>query len=100
MTPTDPTPFVVIYVALVFVPPWVICGSFVVRSLVYAHRRGISLFSSTAPGQIRMLRQTDDRAALLDRCSRRWMVITLAAWVAGFVGLCLTLYLLHRSGIV
>jgi hypothetical protein len=100
MTPIDPTPFVALYVVLVFVPPWVIYGSFVVRSLVYARSRGISLFSATASAQIRLLRQTDSRAALLHRCSWRWLVITLAAWVAGFAGLCLTLYVLHRSGIV
>src|SRR5713101_2517377 len=91
---------VAVYVVLVFLVPWLIYGSFIVRGLMYARSRGISLFSSTASAQIRALRQTDSRAAFLHRRSLRWLVVTLATWLAGFAVMCLTLYLLHRRGIV
>ncbi len=100
MTSLDPTPFVAVYVALVFVLPWVVGGVFVAKALMYARSRGISLFSITAPAQIRALRQIDAHADFLHRRSRRWLVITLAAWVAGFGVMCLMLYLLHQKGIV
>ncbi len=100
MTQIDPTPFVAAYVVLVFLVPWLIYGSFIVRGLVYARSRGISLFSRTASAQIRALRQSDARAAFLHRRSLRWFVITVSLWLIGFSVMCLTLYLLHRRGIV
>lgn len=89
-----------VYVVLVFLAPWLIYGSFIVRGLMYARSRGISLFSSTASEQIRALRQSDSRAAFLHRRSLRWLVITVCMWLVGFSAMCLTLYLLHRRGIV
>jgi hypothetical protein len=100
MKPIDPDPYLVVYGVLVFLVPWLIYGSFIVRGLLYARSRGISLFSFTASAQIRKLRRTDNRAAFLHQRTLRWLVITLTMWVIGFAVMCLTLYLLHRRGIV
>ena len=100
MKPIDPTPYVAVYGVLVFFVPWLILGSYIVRGLVYAHSRGISLLSWRGGAEIGALRQTDSYAAFLHRRSLRWFVITLAMWVVGFALLGLTLYFLHRKGIV
>ena len=100
MAPIDPTPFVAIYAALVFLVPWLVLGSFIVRGLLHARNCGIPLLSWTASAQIRALRQTDARAAFLHQRSLRWLRITSVIWFAGFAVMCLTLYLLHRRGIV
>jgi len=100
MTPIDPTPYVAAYGVVVFLVPWLVYGSFIVRSLMYARSCGISLLSWTASAQIRALRQTDSRAAFLHQRSLRWFVITLVTWLVGFAAMCLTLYLLYRRGIV
>src|SRR5262245_12470919 len=100
MKPVDPTPYVAVYGVLVFLVPWLIYGSFIVRSLFYARSRGISLFSPTASAQMRALVLSDSHAALLKRRAWRWLFITLGMWLVGFGVLCLTLYLLHRRGIV
>ena len=100
MKPIDPTPYVAVYGVLVFLAPWLIFGSYIIRSLVYARGKGISLFSWTGGAEIRALRQTDSYAAFLHRRSLRWLVITLAMWIVGFALLGLTLFFLHRSGTV
>jgi uncharacterized membrane protein (DUF485 family) len=100
MTPIDPSPYLVIYGVLVFLAPWLIYGSFIVRALVYAQRKGILLFSWSDSSQMRMLRQTDSYAAFLHQRTRRWFIITLTMWFVGFAVMGLTLYLLHRRGIV
>ena len=100
MVPIDPSPYLVIYGVLVFLAPWLIYGSFIVRALVYAHSKGISLFSWSGSSHMRMLRQTDSYAAFLHQKTRRWFIITLIMWFVGFGVMGLTLYLLHRRGIV
>jgi hypothetical protein len=100
MAPIDPTPFVAIYAVLVFLVPWLVLASFIVRGLLYARSCGIPLVSWTASAQIRALRQTDARAVFLHQRSLRWFRITLVMWFGGFAVMCLTLYLLHRHGIV
>jgi hypothetical protein len=100
MKPIDPAPYLVVYGVLVFLVPWLIYGSFIVRGLLYARSRGISLFSSTSSARIRELRRTDSRASFLHQRTVRWFFITLAMWFVGFAVMGLTLYLLHRRGIV
>jgi len=100
MKPIDPTPYVAVYGVLVFLVPWLIFGSYIVRGLVYAHGQGISLFSWTGGAEIRALRRTDSYSAFFHRQSLRWLVITLALWVVGLVLLGLALLFLHRKGIV
>jgi hypothetical protein len=100
MKPIDPSPYLVVYGVLVFLAPWLIYGSFIVRALLYARSRGISLWSSTARREMQELRRTDSHAALLHQRSFRWFFITLAMWFGGFAIMCLTLFLLHKRGIV
>ena len=100
MKPIDPTPYLVVYGVLVFVAPWLIYGSFIVRGLLHARSRGISLFSPTAGAKIRELRRTDSIAASLHQRSLRWFLITLAMWLVGFAVMGLALFLLHKRGIV
>ena len=96
----DPSPFLVVYGVLVFLVPWLIFMSLIVRGLLYARKCGIPLLSWTASAQIRELRQTDSYAAFLHRRSLRWLMIVVATWLVGFAVMCLTLYLLHQRGIV
>jgi hypothetical protein len=100
MKPIDPSPYVAIYGVIVFLVPWLIYSSFIVRSLLYARSKGISLFSPTASAQMRALVLSDNYAAFLKRRTWRWFFITLTIWFVGFVVMCLTLYLLHKRGIV
>jgi hypothetical protein len=98
MKPINPSPYFVIYGVLMFLLPWLIFASFIVRGLLYARSRGISLFSTTASAQIRELRRTDSRAAFLHQRTFRWLIITLVMWLIGFAVMGLTLYLLYRQG--
>lgn len=100
MKPVDPSPYIALYGAVVFLTPWVIYGSFIVRKLLYARSRGISLFSMEASARIRALRQADPFAAYLHQRCLRWFVITAIMWFVGFAVLGLTLYLLHSRGLV
>jgi len=100
MRSLDPTPYIVVYGVVVFLTLWLIYGSFIVRGLLYARSKGIGLFSWTASDDIRILRQADSHAAFLHKRSLRWMIITGIIWLLGFVVMCLTLYLLHRSGTI
>jgi hypothetical protein len=100
MRVVDPTPYIVVYGAVVFLTPWLIYGSFIVRGLLYARSKGIGLFSWTASDDIRLLRQADSRAAFLHKRSLRWLIITGVMWLLGFAVMCLTLYLLHTKGII
>jgi hypothetical protein len=38
MLPVDPEPYVAVYVVLVFLVPWLIYVSFIVRKLLYARK--------------------------------------------------------------
>src|SRR5690349_12893005 len=100
MTRINPDPYIAVYAVVVFLVPWLIYGSFIVRGLTYARSKGIRLFSWTASTDIRALRETDGYAAWLHRRTLRWLVIMGATWFLGFAVLCLTLYLLHGRGIV
>lgn len=100
MKPIAPSPYLVVYGVLVFLVPWLIYGSFLVRAMLYARSRGISLWSFTAREEMRELRRTDSHAALLHRQSFRCFFITVAMWFGGFAVMCLTLLLLHKRGIV
>jgi len=100
MKPVDPDPYLVVYGVLVFLAPWLIYGSFIVRGLLYAQSRGISLLSRTSGAKIRELRRTDSHAASLHQRSLRWFIITLSMWLVGFAVMGLALFLLHKRGIV
>ena len=96
----NPSPYLVVYGVLVFLVPWLIFASFIVRGSLYARRSGISLLSWRASAQIRELRRTDRYAAFLHRRSLCWLTIVATTWFVGFGVMGLTLYLLHQKGIV
>jgi hypothetical protein len=100
MKPIDPSPYVAAYGVLVFLTPWLVCMSFNVRKLLYARRTGISLWSWGATERIRTLRQIDPYAAYLHQRLVMWMKITFVIWLVGFAALGLTIYLLHKRGVV
>jgi hypothetical protein len=100
MTPVDPSPYLAVYGVIVFLVPWLIYGSFIIKGLLYARKHGISLFSLDAGPRIRALRQTDPYAAHLHQRSCRWLLIVAVMWFAGFAVLGLTIYLLHERGVV
>ena len=100
MTPVDPSPYIAVYGVVVFLAPWLIYGSFIMRGLLYARSRGIPLGSFGASARIRALRQTDAHAAYLRQRSWRWLLITVVMWFVGFAVLGLMLYLLHKRGVV
>jgi hypothetical protein len=100
MLHNDPTLLVPITLGVIFLVPWSIYGSFIVRGLMYAKSRGISLCSSDAHAQMKALRGADAYAAFLHRRARRWLVITLATWFITFAAVCLTLWILHRRGVI
>lgn len=96
----DPDPVLVVYGVVVFLLPWLVYGSYIVRGLMYARSRGIGLFSWQSAASLRVLRQTDSRAAFLYQQAKRWFVITLIMWVGGFTLMGVALYWLHHRGIV
>ncbi len=100
MALSDPSPFLVVYGTVVFLLPWLVYASYIVRGLMYAHSKGIGLFSWPSAASMRALRQIDSRAAFLYQRAKRWFFITLIMWVGGFTAMGVTLYVLHQRGIV
>lgn len=49
MTPIDPTPFVAVYVVLVFLVPWLIYGSFIVKAWFMPEAVGFLFFPRQPP---------------------------------------------------
>ena len=95
-----PSPFLVVYGVAVFLLPWLIYGIYIVRGLMYAHSKGIGHFSLQSTASMRMLRQTDSRAAFLHKRAKRWFSIRLIMCVVGFATMGVTLYLVHQRGMV
>jgi len=96
----DPEPYVEAYAAIVFLLPWLVFMSFVIRRLLHAKKLGVSLLTGDASVRIRALRGSDQHAAYLYQRSRQWLIATLVAWVVGFIVLGGSLFLLHRGGVL
>jgi len=100
MLRNDPTLIVPIALGLIDLVPWLILGSFIVRSLIYARSRGISLLSLDSSAEMKVLRCNDPYAASLHRRAKRWMFITAATWFISFAAVFLTLLILHWRGVI
>ena len=87
-------------VSVVVVVPWLITGSFVLRSMLHAKRKGIAVMGFDARERMRELRKTDEEAERLHRAILRWGIVTVVFWVVGFLALCLTWYSQHLKGAV
>jgi hypothetical protein len=100
MSPINPTPYVIIYILSVFVLPWAICGSFVIRGLARARQLGVNLFSGNAKTQILELQKTDQILSNLSKNTRKWFVIVFISWIMGFSILVFTLYKLESANLL
>jgi len=100
MPRNDPTLIVPIALGFIDLVPWLILGSFIIRSLIYARSRGISLLSLDSSAEMKVLRCSDPYAAFLHRQAKRWMFITAATWFISFAAVFLTLLILHWRGVI
>ena len=98
MAPIDPTPYVIPYAIVVFLCPWIVYASIIVRHCWLLKKNNISsnfLFekSDDRAKRIEFLR-TNQESLNLRRKAVRWMVIVLLCWIIGFAFLAGTLLVL------
>lgn len=103
MFPLDPTPFVFAYVIAVFIFPWAVFCSYLIREWNYLKQKKVVGWLWVHPRQwskIWEFRNTDPRSKYLFGKVKQWMFITFVAWVVGFVILGVTLYLLDANDLL
>jgi hypothetical protein len=106
--PIDPTPFLIPYALIVFFLPWLVAAVFVLRGLKLLYQSGVmnelnklSPFSFRERREIhrRYLKQNPE-AAWVHKNAVRWGILTLAAWVVGFVLIGGTLYWMDQNDLL
>lgn len=103
MFPIDPTPYVVIYAVIVFLCPWAIYTSYLIRELRVLRRNDvIDWFSITGEQwqKIKEFRKTNPESRYLYGKAKQWMRLTFICWVLGFTILAITLVVLSANGLL
>ena len=106
--PIDPTPFVIPYVILIFLLPWGLAASFLIRELALAQREGqlSRLMGFTGLSIIerikaaREYRGSNPLAMRLHQKTVQWALITILLWIVGFVLLGSTLFIMDRNDLL
>jgi len=103
MTPIDPTPYVAVYVIVVFLGPWLVFAWLLWREWSFVRSHGIVVTAQnwqTEWPRLKRFRAEDPRARYLHGLVTKWLRVTLVMWVVGFVILGSVLFLLARAGIL
>jgi len=96
--------FVIAYFALFWLLPWTVFACVVIRSVIYAHKQGISLFCSSfqellsRKAAYRDLVNSDTKAKRLERLGFRWLIITVVLWGVGFALFVPIMIILQETG--
>ena len=100
--PIDPTPFVIPYAIIIFLLPWIICASFMIRNMAFLSKKGLLNWGLDFEKQklAREFMKSDPQARSLYKQLKRWMIITIALWVGGFAVLGTTLYLMEENDLL
>ncbi|MFQ5846553.1 MAG: hypothetical protein ACE5IQ_02645 [Candidatus Methylomirabilales bacterium] len=100
--PIDVTPYVMVYAAVVFLCPWLILASYLLRELRVLRKHGLLGLTTNAEvwNEIQSFRKTNPESKYLYGKVKQWMKITLTFWVTGFVILCAALYLLDANDLL
>lgn len=108
--PLDPVPYIRMYVLVVFILPWTVCGYYLVREYAHVwrhHTDRLFIFSRKTLLDAARSRSVDPVWIGLHRQSVRWQRITLFSWLVGAALLFCGLFWLeshdqlvnHRKGI-
>ncbi len=100
--PIDPAPFVIPYIVIVFLFPWIICAISMIRNVVYLAQNGL-LYWGLNSEKYKLARQfirTDPQAHGLYKQLKRWILITAVLWIGGFIILGATLYLMEEHNML
>jgi hypothetical protein len=103
--PLDPTPYMIPYVIIVFLAPWMISASYIIRELRLAYRSGVlGELMVLPPSAFRARRdiitrffKTNTEVADLHKRLVRWCIVTIAAWVFGFLLLGAALFWMDQN---
>lgn len=100
--PIDPTPFVIPYAIVVFLCPWIVYGSFILRELALISKSGIykQHLGLKRYAVIREFRKNNPQANYLHRKAIRWGITTGIMWITGFIILGTTLYLMEENDLL
>lgn len=84
--PLDPVSYIRVYVLVVFILPWSVCGCHLVREYAHVwrhHTDRLFIFSRKSLLEAARCRSSDPVWIGLHRQSVRWQRITLCSWLAG-----------------
>lgn len=100
--PIDATPYVMVYSAIVFLCPWLIFTSYLLRELQVLRKHKLLrwLINTREWQSIQEFRKTNAESQYLYGKVKTWMKITLTFWIAGFVILGATLYLMDANDLL
>ncbi len=97
MTPINPTQYVLIYAIVIFVLPWGVFITYLIRVAFRSHQLGAVSFGYS---QINELAKKDPKLKTLYTKSKRWLIIVFTMWLFGSFLLILTLYLLDNNNLL
>ena len=103
MFPIDPTPYVNVYAVIVFLCPWLIFASWVVRHTLFIRRVRPSWFWWFGFAQWKeyaKFREQNPEAMAIWRGAMRWLMITAICWAIGLVVLAGTLFFMDRNDLL
>ncbi len=100
MTPIDPTPYVIIYTILIFVLPWFIFTTYLIKALFRSHQLNASIFTFDGYSYIKELIKTDASLKILYTKLKKWLIIVLFMWLIGAFILVVTLYSLNSNNLL
>jgi len=101
--PIDLEPFILIYVFIVFLCPWAVFGSYLLRELQFLRKNDmIDWFSVTMEqwNKVNEFRRTNPESRYLYEKVKRWMLITLLCWVFGFAILAVTIGVMSANDLL
>ncbi len=100
MTPINPTPYIVVYAILIFVLPWLIFTTYLIKALFRSHQLNASIFTFGGYSYIKELIKTDTTLKILYTKLKKSLIIVLFMWLVGAFILVVTLYSLNSNNLL
>ncbi len=102
MFPVNPSPYILVYIILVFFCPWCIYGTYVIREIHFLrkHKVFIPFNIITTWKEVKKFRNKNAKSKYLYSKVKKWFVITIILWVLGFIVLGITLFTLEQNNLL
>ncbi len=103
MRPINPTPYVLIFIILVFLCPWSVLCTYVIYDVRILSKNNVFSFDLNpirALRKVSKFREKNDKSKYLNEKVKKWLIITLISWVIGFLCLGITLFLLEKNNLL